>query len=188
MKLQPMAILRQAGKFVLRPEDRRDVLHEWRRRARGTPDLPPRLERVLVLCKGNVCRSPYAEHCLASALPDAEIRSAGIDASGNDPANPDAIRLAGKRGVDLRQHRTRRLVFEDVAWAQLVLGMQGHHVTAVGGRWPEARSKIRLLGDFLEAPPFVIVDPWGCEDAIFERVFDQIEAAARALAQLRNRG
>ena len=175
--------MRTAVRVLVSSRARQDAWREWQRRLGGEPGLPAQdVERVLVVCEGNLCRSPYAAALLAARLPRLEVRSAGLAARGGDPAAEAAQRAAQERGLDLAAHRTRRLVAEDVAWADLVLGMEGHHAVALERHWPEAEPRIRLLGEFLAEPPFAIEDPWGREDAIFHAVFARVERAVARLA------
>lgn len=181
----PAAIARTAVRLLSSEAARQNVFHEWRRRLRGEPALPEGpVERVLVLCKGNICRSPFAATLLAARAPRIEVRSAGLEASGGDPADPSALRAARRRGIDLEAHRTRPVLDADLAWAQLVLGMEGAHAAVLADRWPAAGTKVRLLGHFLPAPPFAIDDPWGRSDEVFDRTFERIARAVDRLVDL----
>ncbi len=166
------------------PDARHDAWHEWRRRLRGEPDLPAgSLGRVLFVCHGNICRSPFAERVLRERLPALEVRSAGLEAAEGNPADPAALRAAARAGCSLDAHRTRRMTPDQVAWADLVLGMEGSHARRLLARWPEARPKLRLLGDFLASPPHRLQDPWGQPDAVFDQVFGRVVAAVERLAR-----
>jgi len=113
-----------------------------------------------------------------------EVRSAGLEAREGKPAQPGALRVAPTFGVDLADHAAHRMEREDVEWADLVLGMEGWHLTEVIRRWPEGVGKVHLLGDFLDAGPFRIEDPYGEEDAVFERVFARISESVEALSRV----
>ncbi len=169
---------------ILRSSDaRRDLRWELGRRSRGEPSLPEGpIRNVLVICLGNICRSPFAEHLLAAACPDVQVRSAGFEARDGDPAEPDAIRVASEFGVDLSDHAAHRITLADLAWADLIVGMTGRHSGMLQDRWPEHAPKLRLLGDFLAAPPHAIADPWGCPAAEFRLVYRQIRLATTRLS------
>lgn len=163
-------------------DERQDLWWELRRRGTGEPLLPgPRIERVLVVCYGNICRSPFAERLLARACAGLEVRSAGFEAGEGDPAQPDAIRVAAEFGIDLSDHAARRMRREDVDWADLILGMTGRHHAMLHARWPERADRLRLLGDFLSGPPYALEDPWGCPPEIFRAVYRRIERATAGL-------
>lgn len=162
---------------------RDDARHEWRRRLRGEPPLPAGpLRRLLVLCHGNICRSPFAAALLAARIPDREVRSAGLQAGEGSPADPVAVACAARMGVSLTQHRSRRVCGEVLAWADLILVMQGSHVAWIEREWPQFAARVRMLGDFLPAPPHLLPDPWGERDEVFDHVFSRLTSAVEGLA------
>jgi protein-tyrosine phosphatase len=176
--------VRRAGRLVVRPQARADLLHEWRRRRAGEPPLDPRaVGRVLVLCHGNICRSPFAARLLGARVPRLDVRSAGLEAVEGRGAEPAARRTASAFGVELAAHAAHRLASADVDWADLILGMEAHHAAAVRRAWPAAAARTHLLGDFLGAPPFRIEDPWGQGDAVFRATFERIAEAVERLAE-----
>lgn len=163
---------------------RANAVAEARRLVRGEPSLPvPAPRRVLVLCHGNLCRSPFAAALLARD-PELDVRSGGLGAADGHDADAMAMRVASRFDVDLRPHRTHPVAAADVAWAELVLGMEGSHAVALRRRFPDASPRLRLLGDFLDEAPHRIDDPWGRSDAFFDHTFRRIE---RAVTLLRRR-
>src|SRR5262249_48101577 len=164
--------------------------HELRRRLCGEPELPNGpVRRALVLCHGNICRSPFAEALLAARIPGFDVRSAGLHAADGHPADRSAIAAAQRMGVSLAAHRSARVTAEMLAWADLVLVMQGYHAAAIARQWPQFRDRVRVLGDFLEEPPYGLPDPWGEDEEFFDRVFGRIDRAVdRLVACLEHRG
>jgi len=160
---------------------RQNIAYELKRRLGGEPPLPGPVRRVVFLCHGNICRSPFAAELFAARYAAVEVRSAGLAASGGDPAQPGALRVARELGVDLDAHRSTRMGSELAEWADLIVGMEGHHVREVERRWPQATGKALILGDFLEDPPHWIEDPWGRPDDAFRVVFARIVRAADEL-------
>ena len=132
---------------------RENIGYELRRWLGGAPRMPSPVSRVLVICQGNICRSPFAELLLAQSRPDLEVRSAGLAASGDDPVQPGAQRVAEAMGFDLTAHRSRALTQAEVEWADLIVGMEGRHVREVARRWPAHRENVLILGDFLSSVP-----------------------------------
>lgn len=104
--------------------------------------------RVLAVCTGNLCRSPFAEAALRRALSDAfEIRSAGTSARDGQAAPPPAVVVADAEHLDLRRHRARALDPEAVSEADLILAMAlEHRRSAV----EQAPSAVRRSFTFLE--------------------------------------
>jgi protein-tyrosine phosphatase len=170
---------------LFRADARADLRCEWRRRLRGEPALPEGARsRVLVLCHGNICRSPFAAALLAHRDPALEVRSGGIAAGEGVPVDPQARAIAARWQLDLTDHRARPLTAEDVEWAELLLVMQGRHVLGIAERFPEALPRVRLLGDFHSAAPHAIADPWRLSDETFVACFEQIERAVDRVARL----
>lgn len=175
--------LRDAARVVRHAPDR--VAHPWRRRRalERAAELSPR--RLLAICLGNICRSPYAEHRLGALLPDREVRSAGLLESGRRP--PDLALIVGReRGIDLEAHRSIRLSDEWIAWADLVLVMNRSQAVAIGerGRALGLSPPVEWLGDF-DPEPLVrraLRDPYGQEREVFEAVYARIDACCGSLA------
>ena len=145
---------RWAVKIAVSPAARTNALHELRRRWRGEPGLPPgEIRHLLVICQGNICRSPFAEALLLRH--GVTVRSAGLAARDGEPAEEAAVRAAHRVGIDLAQHATSKLRDSQVEWPDLILCMEGWQAKSVAAQWPSVRHKIRLLGDFLSELLFV---------------------------------
>jgi protein-tyrosine phosphatase len=174
--------IKRIARSLVSRDGRADLRFEWRRRLLGEPSLPSRdPTSILVLCHGNLCRSPFAERLLAQRLPGLRVSSAGIHAATGHSADPTAIRVASEYGVDLGSHRTRPLERDEAASADLILGFQGHHTAEVVRRWPNLRARTSLLGDFLPDSPYVIGDPWNQGDDAFRSAYTRIEVAVMCL-------
>jgi protein-tyrosine phosphatase len=174
----------QTGRLLRSRNARLALVHDWRRQLAGEPALPERrIGCVLVLCHGNICRSPFAAAYLAERSPDLEVRSSGLAAGEAAPADPTAVRVAARYGHDLSQHRSRPLGPEDLELPDLVLVMEASQAAAFRGHAPALAERVHLLGDFLATRPFGIPDPWGCSEAVFDRTFAQIAAALDRLMQ-----
>jgi protein-tyrosine phosphatase len=139
---------------------------------------------ILIVCTGNVCRSPIAEgmirHALEARLGErapmvASVGTSGWDGSG---ATPEAVAVAAERGIDISAHAARRLQPGHVRAADVVLAMASEHRDEIGRSAPEARDRIFTLKELvrlLEALP-----PPDRDGALPERI--------RAAATLRGSG
>jgi protein-tyrosine phosphatase len=110
---------------------------------------------ILVVCTGNVCRSPLAQGFLDAALRTrlgeaapsvASAGTAGWDGSG---AMPEAVAAAAERGVDIAGHRARRLLTSHVEEVDLVIGMATEHREAVADAMPQIAGKAFTLKELV---------------------------------------
>lgn len=154
-------------------------------RAAGTP------KSILFICHGNVCRSPYAEAVLSRPgllrLRNTSVASAGF--IGPDRSSPDAaLAVAGRRGVDMREHRSQLMSTELLARPALLVVMDARQRRAVSGMAGRPASEILILGDLdpLGADRRGIKDPWGKPEAVFEEVYERVERCVLEMARLLN--
>jgi len=140
---------------------------------------------ILVVCYGNVCRSPYLEAVLRRDVPNVTVSSAGFVGPGR-PVPSHSLAIAKARGIDLSGFRSRPIGRADVAAMDLVIVMdsQQAHQVARGFRvWP---SRIVVAGDLdpLPSPTRAIRDPWGEPIDIFASSFDRLDRCAATLTRL----
>lgn len=103
---------------------------------------------LLVVCEGNVCRSPLAAALLAAKLPRARVGSAGLAAPPGRPADPLAREMARARGLDLDVHLARAVTTELCAQADLILVMDGSQRRVLEARHPFLRGRVLRLGEY----------------------------------------
>ncbi|MDO8119928.1 low molecular weight phosphatase family protein [Isoptericola sp. b490] len=116
---------------------------------------PPGPVSILVVCTGNICRSPAAAAVLAARLPDARVRSAGTRALVGAPADPRMAQVAGEDGFSLAEHRGTALSGALVAEADLVLTMTREHRSAVVSGVPAALRRTFTLAELARLLPSV---------------------------------
>ena len=140
-------------------------------------------DKILVVCVGNICRSPTAEHLLKQHLPHKEIRSAGLATeknglSGND-MDQQARTVAERHGYLFPQHIATQVSGDAIKWADLVLVMETNHREKLGQMYPEALGKTLLIGNWIgdTGKAKDIPDPYQKSDEAFEYVFELLDKA-----------
>lgn len=168
---------------VRRMADRR--LHSWRRsRAVRRIESLPTVRHVLILCHGNVCRSPFAAELLRTLAP-VRVESAGFIGPGRT-VPPSAAEAAATRSVDLAGHRSQLVTRAQLTTADLVIVMDAAQARATRRLHATAARAIVLLGDLDPDVPDTraIVDPWARSPEMFGQVYDRIERCCRELARI----
>ncbi|MGC5629658.1 low molecular weight protein-tyrosine-phosphatase [Georgenia sp. Z1344] len=157
--------------------------------------------RVLVVCTGNICRSPMGERMLADELEragvDADVTSGGTsDYEVGNPIDPRAASTLHRRGVPVEAHTARQVTAEDLGAVDLVLAMTEEH--AVWLRRLAERSGVDpgviMLWRAAEGPDapgagsardvgsLDVPDPWWGDDSDFESTYELLAPGARMLA------
>jgi protein-tyrosine phosphatase len=139
-----------------------------------------KVNKVLVVCVGNICRSPVGERLLQAALPGATVTSAGISALVGHGADETAAEVAGANGVSLDGHTSRQFTGEIGADQDLILVMEQGHKQEISRLFPQLSGRTMLFDQWTGAKG--IADPYRLSRPFHEQVFLQIKAAANAWA------
>lgn len=123
-------------------------------------------DTILVVCVGNICRSPMGEVLLRDALPKRNISSAGIGALVGMPADPLTLAVLPDLHEELSKHRARQLTPDMTRSADLILVMESGHKRAIENIDPSARGKIYRWGEW---GGFNVPDPYRCPQDAFEQ-------------------
>jgi protein-tyrosine phosphatase len=133
------------------------------------------LDRILIVCVGNICRSPMAEALLRERFTrrgKGRVESAGLAALVGHAADPFAQALMAERGLDIAKHRARQLTQALVTGVDLVIAMEEGHVREVEALVPAARGRVHRIG---KLGGFDVPDPYGEPRAEFEKALALIE-------------
>jgi protein-tyrosine phosphatase len=146
--------------------------------------------RILVVCLGNICRSPTAEAALREALREAglaeevEVASAGTgDWHLGEPPDPRMVAAAASMGLDL-DGTSCLITQEDFATADLILVMDRANLRDVAALAPDdaARAKIRLFREFdSDADSDEVPDPYYGGDEGFRTVVEIVRRTAQGV-------
>jgi protein-tyrosine phosphatase len=105
------------------------------------------IRSVLMVCEGNICRSPLAAALLARELPHIDVASAGTHALVGERADPVIAELAENDGVSLHAHVAKQIDEQLVRSADLILTMTRTQINWIVDAWPFARGKVFRLCD-----------------------------------------
>lgn len=131
------------------------------------------MKNILVICTGNICRSPMAEYLLRRELgPDFDVQSAGLCAVVDGSADPLARKIAAAHGVSLDGHKARQVNQDVLRWADLVLTMEERQKEYLLQRYPYLEGKAFRYGDSVQVD---IPDPYGRPESAFVMAWKFIE-------------
>lgn len=133
---------------------------------------------ILIVCVGNICRSPIAERLLQQKIKkqgiDTHVSSAGLGALVGQGADEYAIEVMKENCIDGTAHRARQLDNEMVKQNELILVMENWQQKEIESLYPYARGRVHLLGKWGEAE---ISDPYKKPKQAFIEAFDKINQA-----------
>ncbi|WP_213956031.1 low molecular weight protein-tyrosine-phosphatase [Variovorax sp. dw_954] len=135
------------------------------------------MQNILVVCVGNICRSPIAEAMLAREFPEKKVWSAGLGALVGDPADPLSVEVAAANGLDLSKHRAQQVASWMCQNTDLILVMEQGHKAELEQRYPLVRGKVFRLGELQRLD---IADPHKQPKAAFEAAFADIALGVAA--------
>lgn len=135
-------------------------------------------DSILVVCTGNICRSPIAERILRRALPAKKVDSAGVGALVGHSADGSATEVSKKYQLSLENHQAQQFTGSLGRKYDLILVMERHHIEQVTAIAPEARGKTMLIGHWLEG--IEIPDPYRKSMESFEYVYRLLDQACNS--------
>ncbi len=133
---------------------------------------------ILVVCVGNICRSPTGELLLQQLLPENHISSAGVGALVGRPMDDLAAEIAVQHGLDPNGHVARQLTPEICKHADIILAMSKRNIEEVCQISPDSRGKVMHFGRWIGDTE--IPDPYRRERVVYEQAFKLLDEGARA--------
>lgn len=140
--------------------------------------------KILVVCTGNICRSPMGaallRHALAAQpepLSRIEVSSAGVASRNGDPASANAVAAMKKVGIDISGHSSRRLTQQMLDESLMVLCMTESHRDMIELSAEPVPTRLHLFREFEGAKPQEIADPYGQSLGAYEASRDEMVAA-----------
>ncbi|MCC5916738.1 MAG: low molecular weight phosphotyrosine protein phosphatase [Cryomorphaceae bacterium] len=138
--------------------------------------------KILMVCLGNICRSPLAEGLLKSKVDkNVEVDSAGTSGFHfQEPPDSRMIRTAKKHGIDLRQIRSRPFVYEDFARFDRIYAMDNdnyNNILSMAKTESDKEKVFLILNEIYPEENMGVPDPYFGGDRGFEEVFDFLDKA-----------
>lgn len=149
--------------------------------------------KVLMVCLGNICRSPLAEGILRNKAEKAGLNwtldSAGTSAH-NIGCSPHILsqKVALENGIDISKHQCRNFVKEDVLSYDKIYVMDEENYSDVrriaGNLWEETKIDY-LMNELFPGENKIIFDPWYGGEEGFYQVYDLMDKACEAIVEKR---
>lgn len=137
-------------------------------------------KRLVFLCSGNICRSPYGE-VVARSL-GVDTISFGLHCRGGDPANERAVAYAAKRGLDLSGHRSQHISLYEPQCGDLMLVMEPSHLVHLQAL--NLGVETHFIGSFVKPSTVYLHDPYNTNDIFFEHCLGIIHDAVENLNRM----
>lgn len=128
-------------------------------------------DNILVVCVGNICRSPMAEALLKQRYPHKNIDSAGVGALVGHSADPAALEIMAGQEIDITNHVAKQIDEDLVKKADLIFTMSDSQTKWIEERWPFCRGKTFKLGHWQDKD---IADPYKHEMSAFQTAYQDI--------------
>ncbi|RTZ17420.1 low molecular weight phosphotyrosine protein phosphatase [Vibrio aquaticus] len=137
------------------------------------------INRILIVCSGNICRSPLAKAIFEAALPQVSFDSAGLLVENShlsgSPAAVYSQERASLSDLCLSEHRAKQLTQELVDWSDLILVMSHSQMDMISQIADGARGKAHLIGQWIGVGD--IPDPIGKEFVEFDNCYRLLDRA-----------
>jgi protein-tyrosine-phosphatase/predicted ATP-grasp superfamily ATP-dependent carboligase len=138
---------------------------------------------VIVVCHGNICRSPFAAALLNRITSSKVVVSAGMYAASNRKSPCVAVQAAADFGVDLTDHSSRTVTNQQLRSGDLIIVFDRKNWLAVRAVCPQAMPRVAYLGAADPSKPLEISDPVGGTADDFQHCYSRIEDLSRRLVK-----
>lgn len=141
-----------------------------------------RAKTVLVMCHGNICRSPFASAVLQSLATNRILTSAGTYPKAARSSPQEAVTAAATLGIDLSGHQSRIATPEELKSSDLIIVFDRENWRSVRAMCPEVMSKVAYLGAMDPNAPLEVQDPFGRGINEFHRCYQRVMNLTESLA------
>ncbi|WP_218689538.1 low molecular weight protein-tyrosine-phosphatase [Psychrobacter sp. BF1] len=122
-------------------------------------------DNILVVCVGNICRSPILEALLKEQYPNKHVESAGLSAVVGNGVDPKSQQVMTPYNIDMSAHIAKQIDEKLVKKADLIFTMSDGQTKWIEERWPHCRGKTFKIGHWNDKD---IADPYQHDISLFE--------------------
>lgn len=145
------------------------------------------MTHILMVCLGNICRSPLAEGILKSKV---DLKSVYVDSTGTGeyhigkPPDSRSIAVAHKHGLDITEQRCRKFEMSDFKKFDLIFVMDKSNYKNIMALAPDdtASGKVKLILNEINISEKEVPDPYYDKKDGFENVYRLLDQACEAIA------
>ena len=142
-----------------------------------------RVQRLVFICQGNICRSPFAKYVALAQNSTLPVESFGLATSTGAVANPMALNVARDFGFEMGDHRATDITDFTVCEGDLLIVMEDRHITWLQPHLDHQDTQVCLLGLWCRPRFALLYDPINQSRNYFSSCFDRIDRATRQLVQ-----
>ena len=142
-----------------------------------------RVNRLVFICQGNICRSPFAHYLAKAAETELPLASFGLATTTGASADSVAIDVARDYGVDMNDHHVTDLTDFDILEDDLLIVMEDRHISWLGPHIIGENVQVCLLGLWCRPRFALLYDPYSHPRDYFSSCFDRINRAVVNLLQ-----
>ena len=139
-----------------------------------------RVERIVFICQGNICRSAFAEH-YARSISNVQLASAGLATTAELPANEIATSVAKEVNISMDEHKTTCLQDMQLSDKDLLVIMEDRQIAPTQEVSKGSGAQITLLGLWSTPNKALIYDPFSLSKDYFRSCFEVISNGTKTL-------
>lgn len=135
------------------------------------------VQRLVFICQGNICRSPFAHYLTSSLEPGIPVTSFGLATTTGVEAFSLATDVAGDYRLDMSHHTATDLVDFNIKDGDLLIVMEDRHINKLKPKLHSKNVQLCLLGLWCRPRFALLYDPFEHDRIYFESCFSRIDRA-----------